>query len=713
MISSLLIVLAMLGAPDYPESRRVHHTDVYHGTTVNDPYRWLENDVRVDEEVDAWVDAQADLTRSHLDSLEHRDAIEERLEQLWNYPKFRTPFKVGGRYFFSANTGLQNQDVLYTMESLDSDPTILLDPNTWSDDGTVALGGTSFSDDGRYMSYAVADAGSDWKTWKIRNLETDEDLDETIEWSKFSTPEWMPDGSAFYYCRYDAPEEGAAFLDRNVFMKLYRHVPGTPQSEDTLVLEDAGQSKWTWGPSVSEDGRWLVVTVWRGSGPPNLVKVRDLSNPDGGFIDLVGGWEDEYEFVEAIGDTLYFMTDKDAPRKRLLAADMGVPGPIWSEVIPEQDATLKSVSHVNGSFVANYMQDASTRIHRFSEDGTPMGEISLPGIGSAGGFTGLSDDSESFYSFTSFTTPPTSYHIDLDTGETYVMTESKVDFNPADYSVEQVFYSSKDGTRVPMFLVHRKDMVRNGQVPTLLYGYGGFDISLTPYFSPSRVAWVEMGGLLAIPNLRGGGEYGREWHEAGTKTRKQNVFDDFIAAAEWLIDNDYTTPDRLAIQGGSNGGLLVGACMTQRPDLYGACLPAVGVMDMLRFHKFTIGAAWQSDFGDISDPEIFKALHAYSPYHNLKPGTAYPATMVTTADTDDRVVPGHSFKFAAALQYAHAGDEPVLIRIDRRAGHGAGKPTRMRIIETADVWAFIVDSLDVDPVGPVGQAQSATVPTEH
>ncbi|MDG2201466.1 MAG: prolyl oligopeptidase family serine peptidase [Phycisphaerales bacterium] len=699
LMLATIIQLAQPAGIDYPESRRVDQVDVIHDTSVSDPYRWLENDVRDDQEVSDWVDAQNAVTHGYLDSIQQRPAIHARLQQLWDYPKVRTPFRVADRYYFSANDGLQNQDVLYTRKTLGGgEVEVLIDPNTWSEDGTVALGGTSFSPDGRYLAYAVADAGSDWKTWRIRDLSTGLDLPDRIKWSKFADPAWVPDGSAFYYGRYEAHDGDGAYVGKNEFMKLYRHVPGTPQSRDTLVLEDTEHPRWSWGPSVTEDGRWLVINVWRGSGPPNLIRAMNLETGSSTFIDVVPEWKHEYEFIGSNGDVLYFMTDEDAPRKRVVSADLSDPAnPSWSEVIPEQESTLKSVQHVGGELIANTMQDATTRLVRWDERGVRKGEIELPGLGTASASGGERDHGETFYSFSSFTTPPTIYHFDLATGASRKIDGSHLDFDFSKYVVRQVFYSSKDGTRVPMFLVHHVDMKQDGSNPTLLYGYGGFDISLTPYFSPARLAWVEMGGMLAIPNLRGGGEYGREWHEAGTRTRKQNVFDDFIAAAEWLINEQWTQPSCLAIQGGSNGGLLVGACMTQRPDLFGACLPAVGVMDMLRFHRFTIGAAWQGDFGDIENEEEFNALYAYSPYHNLKAGTSYPATMVTTGDTDDRVVPGHSFKYAAALQHAHAGDNPVLIRINRRAGHGAGKPTTMRIAETADVMAFLFNELECTP----------------
>lgn len=706
MLLNSIMAIAVLAAPnglDYPETRRVDQVDVLHGTEVADPYRWLEGDVRADREVSDWVDAQNVVTQGYLSSIPQRDAIRGRLGELWNYEKIRTPYRIGDRIYFSANSGLQNQDVLYARSGLESDEVeVVLDPNTWSDDGTVALGGTSFSPDGRYLAYAVADAGSDWKTWRIRDLSTGVDLPDRIKWSKFTTPAWMPDGSAFFYGRYDAPADGA-YVGRNEYMKLYRHVPGTPQSRDTLVLEDADNPRWSWSPSVTEDGRWLAVSVWRGSGPPNIVKALDLTDSNAAFVDIVPEWTDEYDFIGSNGDRLFYMTDQGAPRKRVVAVDLADPSnPVWTEVIPEQESTLKSVQHVGGELIANTMQDATTRLVRWSEDGTRIGEIDLPGLGSASASGGKRGHSDTFYSFSSFTTPPTVYRFDLETGRSTRVDGSQLDVDFSRYVVEQIFYTSKDGTRVPMFLIRHVDMPRNGSNPTLLYGYGGFDISLTPYFSPARLAWLEMGGLLAIPNLRGGGEYGRAWHQAGTKTNKQNVFDDFIAAAEWLIDQQWTKPECLAIQGGSNGGLLVGACMTQRPDLFGACLPAVGVLDMLRFHLFTIGAAWQGDYGDVEKEEEFKALYAYSPYHNLAAGTSYPATMVTTGDTDDRVVPGHSFKYAAALQHAHGGDAPVLIRINRRAGHGAGKPTTMRIDETADIFAFLFNELDCTPRLPAG-----------
>lgn len=703
MINAIIIamLLSSQAAIDYPEARRVDQIDVIHGTQVADPYRWLENDVREDSEVDQWVDAQNAITHGYLDAIPQRDAIHDRLVELWDYPKVRTPFRIADRYYFSANDGLQNQDVLYVRRSLDEDPEVVIDPNGWSEDGTIALGGLSFSPDGRYLAYAVADAGSDWKTWKIRDLATGIDLPDRIKWSKFANPAWLPDGSAFFYGRYSPPEGDGAYVGKNEYMKLYRHVPGTPQSRDTLVLEDPDHPRWSWGPSVTEDGRWLVVNVWRGSGPPNLIRAMNLVDGDGTFIDVVPEWKHEYEFVGSSGNTLFFITDEDAPRKRVVSADLTYPSsPVWSEVIPEQSSTLKSVHHVGGELIANTMQDATTRLVRYTESGEPKGAIELPGLGTAQISGGERAHDETFYSFSSFTTPPTIYRFDLTTGESRRIDGSTLDVDFTDYVVRQEFYTSKDGTRVPMFLVHRKNMKQDGSNPTLLYGYGGFDISLTPYFSPARLAWVELGGMLAIPNLRGGGEYGREWHQAGTKTRKQNVFDDFISAAEWLIDQKWTRPKCLAIQGGSNGGLLVGACMTQRPDLFGACLPAVGVLDMLRFHRFTIGAAWQGDYGDIENEDEFRALYAYSPYHNLEPGTSYPATMVTTGDTDDRVVPGHSFKYAAALQHAHAGEQPVLIRINRRAGHGAGKPTTMRIDETADVMAFLVNELECGTRGP-------------
>ena len=678
----------------YPISKKIDHVDELHGVKVPDPYRWLEDDVRESKDVAAWVEAENKVTMSYLEAISQRDAIRKRLTELWNYEKYSAPFKAGSRYFYFKNDGLQNQSVLYKQDSLDAEPSVLIDPNAWSKDGTVALGSTSFSDDGRYMAYSVADAGSDWNTWRILEVETGRLLDDELKWVKFSGAAWTSDHRGFFYGRYDAPPPGAAFQKTNLNQKVYYHRVGTSQSQDVLVYKRPDEPTWGFGLRVSEDGRYLIITVWKGTNDKYRVLYKDLTEPYGMPIELIDHFNDEYSFVGNDGTTFYFVTDLQASRKRVVAIDTRNPTVI-REVIPQAAETLAGADIIANQFVLTYLKDAKTQVKVHAIDGRLMREVQFPGIGSATGFTGKRTETETFYSFSSFATPPSIFRYDLLTGESKLLRRASVKFNPDDYEVKQVFYSSKDGTRVPMFVAHKKGLKLDGSNPTLLYGYGGFSIALTPSFSVSRLAWMEMGGVYAMPNLRGGGEYGEEWHKAGTKLQKQNVFDDFIAAAEWLIKNNYTQPAKLGIQGGSNGGLLVGACMTQRPDLFGACLPAVGVMDMLRFHKFTAGRFWVDDYGSADNPDEFKALLAYSPYHSLKAQTRYPATLVTTADTDDRVVPGHSFKFAARLQESHSGDAPVLIRVETRAGHGAGKPTSKLIEETADLWAFLVKNLGV------------------
>lgn len=678
----------------YPISKKIDHVDELHGVKVPDPYRWLEDDVRESKDVAAWVEAENKVTMSYLEAIPQREAIRKRLTELWNYEKYSAPFKAGSRYFYFKNDGLQNQSVLYKQDSLDAEPTVLVDPNAWSKDGTVALGSTSFSDDGRYMAYSVADAGSDWNTWRILEVETGRLLDDELKWVKFSGAAWTSDHRGFFYGRYDAPPPGAAFQKTNLNQKVYYHRVGTPQSQDVLVYKRPDEPTWGFGLRVSEDGRYLIITIWKGTNDKYRVLYKDLTESYGMPIELIDHFNDEYSFVGNDGTTFYFVTDLQAPRKRVVAIDTRNPTVI-REVIPQAAETLAGADIIANQFVLTYLKDAKTQVKVHALDGRLIREVQFPGIGSATGFSGKRTETETFYSFSSFATPPSIFRYDLLTGESKLLRRAAVKFNPEDYEVKQVFYSSKDGTRVPMFVAHKKGLKLDGSNPTLLYGYGGFSIALTPSFSVSRLAWMEMGGVYAMPNLRGGGEYGEEWHKAGTKLQKQNVFDDFISAAEWLIKNNYTQSAKLGIQGGSNGGLLVGACMTQRPDLFGACLPAVGVMDMLRFHKFTAGRFWVDDYGSADNPEEFKALLAYSPYHSLKAQTRYPATLVTTADTDDRVVPGHSFKFAARLQESHTGDAPVLIRVETRAGHGAGKPTSKLIEETADLWAFLVKNLGV------------------
>ncbi len=689
--------LAADGRIEYPATRRVDHFDDYHGTKVADPYRWLEEDVRKSPEVAAWVEAENKVTFAYLKSIPERETIRRRLTELWNYEKFSTPAKAGGRYFFMKNDGLQNQSVLYVMDSLNGTPRALLDPNQWSKDGTVALAGLAISDAGRYLAYAVAEAGSDWQTWRVLAVDGAKVLGDEIKWSKYSGSSWTKDGKGFFYSRYPEPKPGVEFQSLTLNQKVYYHRVGTSQADDVLVYERPDHPDWNVHGDATEDGRYLVITISKGTAHKYRIAYKDLTEPYGLPTELIDNFENQYTFAGNDGPVFYFQTDLDAPRGRVVAVDVRKPERAnWREVIPQAAESLEQVGFVGNMLVAHYLKDARTQVKMYTTDGGLVREVEFPGIGSASGFGGKRSQTETFYTFSSFATPPTVYRYNLITGKSSVFRQAQVKFNPADYEVKQVFYQSKDGTRVPMFLSYKKGIKLDGSNPTLLYGYGGFSIPLTPAFSVSRVAWMEMGGVFAQANLRGGSEYGEEWHLAGTKLHKQNVFDDFIAAAQWLIDRHYTRPEKLAIQGGSNGGLLVGAVETQRPELFGACLPAVGVMDMLRFQKFTAGRFWVDDYGSSDNPEEFKALRAYSPYHNIKKGTRYPATLVTTADTDDRVVPGHSFKFAAALQYAQAGDAPVLIRIETRAGHGAGKPTAKMIEEVADQWAFLVKNLKME-----------------
>lgn len=679
----------------YPDTRRENVSDNYHGTTVLDAYRWLED--ADSAETAEWVKAENKVTFGYLEKIPERESIRKRLTKLWDYEKFGTPYKEGGRYFYSKNDGLQNQSVLYWAETLEATPKVLLDPNTLSADGTVALGGYSISKDGKHIAYGLQAAGSDWATWHVRNVDTGKDLDETLSWIKFSGATWDKKNSGFYYGRYPKPKEGAGLTEANFNQKIYFHKIGTAQSADTLVFDPPKEPKWSSSAEVSEDGRYLIVSVGKGTGPVNQVHYKDLRarGKKAKFVSLIGNFEAKYSFLGNSGTKLWFHTDKDATRGRIISIDLRKPDPKnWSEIVAQSDAPLRGANLVGGKLVTNYLRDASSEIIIRNLKGAALKTLELPGIGTASGFGGHSSDNETFYSFSSFTTPRRIYRYEMKSGKSTLYKEPKVDFVPTDFEVKQVFYKSKDGTKIPMFITHKKGIKLDGSNPTMLYGYGGFNISLTPYFSVARVAWLEMGGVLAIPNLRGGSEYGESWHEAGTKLKKQNVFDDFIAAAEWLIAEKYTSSPKLAITGRSNGGLLVGACMTQRPELFGAALPGVGVLDMLRFHKFTIGWAWIDDYGSSDNAEEFKALYAYSPYHNLK-AVNYPSTLITTADHDDRVVPAHSFKFAAELQRLHTGDNPVMIRIETKSGHGAGKPTSKRIGDVADNYAFLVKALGI------------------
>ena len=704
-VVSLLIASGSLFGQDrleYPVSKQVSQIDDYFGTPVADPYRWLEDDVRNSGEVRAWVESQNSLTYSQIKQLPYRKEIKARLTKLWDYEKFGTPFKRGQRYFYFKNNGLQNQNVLYKLQSLGDEPTALIDPNQWSADGTNALGGLEFSDDGKLLAYGVQKAGSDWRTWEVMEVESGKKLSDELNWIKFGSVSWTKDSKGFFYSCYDEPKSDEKFQGLNLGQKVYYHRIGDPQSKDQLVHENQENPKYGFLPEVSEDGKYLVITVWQGTDDRYRVLYRSLEDPNSKLTPLIKGFENEYSFLGNDGSKFYFKSDFNAPKKCILLIDTLHPEPgHWKVIVPESDDSMESAGIVGDNFIVQYLQDAKSQVKLYDLGGNYTREVKFPGIGTASGFGGRRDQHETFYSFSSFNQPPSVYRYDLKSGKSNLIREAKVDFNPDDFVVKQVFYKSNDGTQVPMFIAHKKGLTLNGETPTLLYAYGGFNISLTPSFSISRLQWMEMGGIFAMPNLRGGGEYGKAWHKAGTKTKKQNVFDDFIAAAEYLIAKGYTSADHLGIQGGSNGGLLVGACMAQRPDLYGACLPAVGVMDMLRFHKFTAGRFWVDDYGSSeASAEEFNALFAYSPYHNLVDGVEYPPTMVTTADTDDRVVPGHSFKFAARLQAAQAGPNPVLIRIETKAGHGAGKPTAKIIEEYADQWAFLAKHLGLTPQFP-------------
>ncbi len=680
----------------YPDAPRSDQVDEYHGVKVADPFRPLENPDA--PETKAWIEAENKITQDYLRAIPSRDAIKDRLTTLWDYEKYGRPVIRGDRYFFTMNDGLQNQSVLYTMRGRNGTPKVVLDPNKFSEDGTVALAGWVPSHDGRLLAYGVSKSGSDWQEWKVYDLAVNHDRNDVIKWVKFSNASWSADDRGFYYSRYDEPKEATQFEDVNYYQKLYYHRIGQKQRQDKLVYQRPDEKEWGFGGTVSDDGRFLIINVWKGTDPKNLLFYKDLTDPDAKIVELINQFEAVYDFVDNDGSVLWLRTDLDAPRARLIAIDTKHPaGENWKELIPEAKETLRSVSSVGDRLIASYLKDAHTQVKVFYTDGTFSRDVDLPGIGTAGGFSGKRSDTYTHYSFTGFTNPGSIYRYDIATGKSTVFRRPKVDFDPSRYVTKQIFYRSKDGTRVPMFITHMKGLKLDGSNPTLLYGYGGFDIPITPSFRVSRLVWMELGGVYAVANIRGGGEYGKAWHEAGMKTNKQNVFDDFIAAGEWLIAHKYTSKKKLAIFGGSNGGLLVGACITQRPDLYGAAIAAVGVMDMLRFKEFTIGWAWVSDYGTPDNPEEFKALYAYSPLHNLKDGVAYPSMLITTADHDDRVVPAHSFKFAARIQEAQAGRNPVLIRIETKAGHGAGKPTSKRIQEAADMWAFLFHELDAKP----------------
>ena len=685
----------------YPATERGDTVDEQFGVKVADPYRWLENDVRTDPKVAAWVEAENKITDAYLATLPGRDVFKDRLKKLIDYERFGQPEQKGGRYFYLHNSGLQNQAVLFVRDGVDGQGRVLMDPNGWSKDGATALGEWAPSEDGKKLVYAIQDGGTDWRTVKVLDVDSGKVLDDDVEWVKFSGLSWAKDGSGFYYSRFPAPPEGKKFQSTNENQAIYFHKLGTPQSSDALVYATPDHPKWGHGASVTDDGKWLVIYTTEGTDNRNDVTVIDLTAPNPTPRKLFTGMANMWGLIGNQGGNFYWLTNKDAPRNKVVMTNLyarSAEAP-QVEVIPQDKAVLDTASLIGGKLIGEYMVDVKSEVRRFTLDGKPDGKVALPGIGAAGGFGGEADNPETFFTFTSYTTPTTIYRYDVATGKASVWAQPKVAFDPAGYEVSQVFYPSKDKTTVPMFIVRKKGMT--GPAPTLLYAYGGFNISMTPAFSATRVAWLEQGGVLAVANIRGGGEYGKAWHDAGRLANKQNVFDDFIAAGEYLEAKGYTGKDQLAIQGGSNGGLLIGAVVNQRPDLFAAALPQVGVMDMLRFDRFTAGRYWVDDYGYPSKEADFKTLYAYSPYHNIRAGKPYPAILAATADTDDRVVPGHTFKYTAMLQSMDLGPKPRLVRIETRAGHGSGKPTDKIIDETATDWAFIArwTGLDVKPIG--------------
>ncbi|MEP6787168.1 MAG: prolyl oligopeptidase family serine peptidase [Acidobacteriota bacterium] len=676
----------------YPKPHRGDQVDDFHGTKVADPYRWMEQ--TDSDETKAWIDAENKLTNSYLSTIPQREAIKNRLTELWNYERYGAPSKVAdGFYIYTKNDGLQNQSVLYRASSISDPGTIFFDPNKLRADGTAALSGSAFTDDGKLWAYGVAEAGSDRTEWHVMETATGKLLPDTLAPNRQGVNAWLKDNSGFYYTGYPPAEKGQELKTTTFFQKLYFHKMGTPQSEDYVVYERPDNKEYFSGGQVSEDGKWLLITVGKGTERMNMVSFKSLDTKDAPIVPLITDLNNSWNFIGNDGPVFYFETDKDAPRSKVVKVNVLARSHIWSDVIPESKDTLNGVQFVNEQFVLNYLSDAHTNIKIFDTNGKRVRDVALPGIGTAGGFGGKRTDTETFYTYSSFNAPPTIYRYDMKTGKSTLFRQAKVKFDPSLYEVKEVFYQSKDGTKVPMFLTYKKGLKLDGTNPTILYGYGGFNIPSTPGFSVARVAWLEMGGVYAVACIRGGSEYGKDWWTGGSRLNKQNVFDDFAWAGKWLIANKYTSTPKLAIQGGSNGGLLVGATLNQNPGLFGAAIPQVGVMDMLRFDKFTIGWAWKSDYGDPADATDFAAMYAYSPYHNAKPGTKYPPTLVTTSDHDDRVFPAHSFKYTAAMQYAQAGDAPVLIRIQVRGGHGAGLPTALQIEQQADLYGFLVKSL--------------------
>jgi len=678
---------------NYPETKKCDTVDEYFGHKVADPYRWLEDDNS--EETALWVKAENEITFDYLSKIPFREKIKERLTEIWNYPKYRVPFKKGDNYFFFKNDGLQNQDVLYIQPDLDSEPKMLLDPNTFSEDGTIALSNLGISKDGKILAYSTSEGGSDWKEIYVMNIETGEKYIDHLEWIKFSGISWYKNG--FFYSRYNKPDEGDELKDKNEFHKVFYHKIGDVQAKDKLIYSNKDFPLRNYYAGVTEDEKFLIISESEATSG-NTVYVKDLTKKGNTYYKIGNGFDYQYNIIENIGDKLLVMTNFNAPKNQLVIIDPNNPTPEkWNTIIPEKEEVLRSIQLIGGKIFATYMKDATSKAYIYDMKGELIEEMKIPGIGTLYGLNGKKDESVAFFGFTSFTFPSTVFKYDVDKNDFEVYKKPEIDFDAEQYSTSQVFYKSKDGTEIPMFIIHKKDVKMDGSNPTLLYGYGGFNISMTPSFSVSRLIFLEKGGIYVMANLRGGGEYGEEWHDAGTKLNKQNVFDDFIAAAEYLIDNGYTSSEKLAIMGGSNGGLLVGACMTQRPELYKVALPFVGVMDMLRYHKFTIGWAWAGDYGTSEESEeMFSYLYGYSPVHTIKEGVNYPATLVITADHDDRVVPAHSFKYMATLQEKTLGKNPALIRIETRAGHGAGKPTSKRIEETTDVYSFMMYNLGME-----------------
>ncbi len=683
MLASTTMIAQKINYPKAPTSNTI---DEYFGEKVSDPYRPLENDRS--EETKSWVDAENIVTNNYLKKIPFRNKLLKRLTELSNYERYGIPFKKYGKWYVYFNNGLQNQSVLYQMEKLGGKKHTLLDPNTLSSDGTVALQDISFSHNGKYLAYVISRSGSDWREIYIKDLSTGKNLTDQIKWVKFSGAVWC--GNGFYYSAYDKPTKGKEFSSKNEVHKVYYHKIGTPQSQDELFYQNPSRPLSFYDVSINKE-ETIMFLFESGAGSGNNLYVRDLRKPNSQLIQLTDNMDLQYFPVEVKDDKVYILTNYNAPKKRLMVMDINNPSlKNWKEIIPESNNVLENVTFTNGKLIAQYNKDASTHAYLYDLNGNIIREITLPGLGSAS-FSGERNQKETFYSFSSFTTPGTIYLYDTDTNQSKVFIAPKVKFKSNDFITEQIFFKSKDGTKIPMFLTYKKGLKRNSKNPVFLYGYGGFNIALGPSFSPMRIPFLESGGIYAQASLRGGSEYGEQWHIAGTKMNKQNVFDDFISAAEWLIENKYTSSKYMAIVGGSNGGLLVGACMTQRPDLFQVCVPQVGVMDMLRYHKFTIGWNWASDYGTSEDSkEMFEYLKSYSPLHNIKPNTKYPATLITTADHDDRVVPAHSFKFAATLQNCQLGSSPILIRIDTKAGHGGGKPLSKRLEESADIYSFIL-----------------------